>query len=107
MAGCITATSATSETAEGATHVEAYHYDAAGRLDAVTRDGVLTASYGYDANGNRLTATRAEATLGASYDAQDQLLTYGASAFTYTPAGVESREPASPEADLERPRSRR
>ena len=40
------------ETVAGTTHLEAYTYDPAGRLETVTSDGVLAASYGYDANGN-------------------------------------------------------
>jgi YD repeat-containing protein len=45
------------ETIEGVTHVFTYGYDAEGRLTDVTQDGILTAHYEYDANGNRLSVT--------------------------------------------------
>src|SRR5206468_2093563 len=46
-----------SETIGGIEHTFAYTYDPAGRLTAVRQDNVLTASYGYDGNGNRLSHT--------------------------------------------------
>ena len=36
------------------TSTTAYRYDLAGRLGDIERDGTPTASYAYDANGNRL-----------------------------------------------------
>ena len=45
------------ETTAGETHRFAYEYDAAGRLIEVSRDGTVRSSYGYDANGNRVTET--------------------------------------------------
>ncbi|TMB23987.1 MAG: hypothetical protein E6J65_13205 [Deltaproteobacteria bacterium] len=44
------------ETILGETHQYAYVYDAGGRLIDVTKDGIATAHYDYDANGNRLGA---------------------------------------------------
>jgi RHS repeat-associated protein len=77
-----------SETIAGATSTEKYTYDATGRL-ADVRDGndALLAHYEYDPNGNRLagTVTRQCATVGATHDAQDRLLTFdcGPSTATY------------------------
>ena len=44
----------------------------------------ITATYGYDANGNR---TQMNGTLIASYDAQDRLLTYGTNSYRHTANG--------------------
>jgi len=75
------------ETTPSGTNVEEYSYDAAGRLWRVHRNGVLAATYLYDANGNRLSRTTpADQQLGI-YNDQDQLLTYGDWEFTYTPGG--------------------
>jgi len=60
-----------------------YRYDIAGRLDQVTTNGVVSASYGYDTNGNRLNHN----TTTGSYDEQDRLLTYGTASYSYTTNG--------------------
>jgi hypothetical protein len=60
----------------------------AGRLTAVTKNGMPLASYTYDANGNRLTGP--SVTTPATYDAQDRLLEYGGSTYTYTDSGNDS-----------------
>ena len=75
------------ETIQGATTVFDYAYDPAGRLEQVATDGLVTASYAYDANGNRLSATTAGGTTSGSYDAQDRLLAYGTRSYTYTGNG--------------------
>ncbi len=76
------------ETIGGATTTTAYGYDTAGRLTDVTVDGVLTAHYAYDGNGNRLSVTRpVSGTVSGIYDAQDRVTTYGAIAYTYTSNG--------------------
>ncbi|MCZ7651701.1 MAG: hypothetical protein M5U13_11295 [Thermoanaerobaculia bacterium] len=51
---------AKTETIQGETAGYVYRYDSAGRLEEVERDGVVTASYTYDANGNRLAKTTPE-----------------------------------------------
>jgi RHS repeat-associated protein len=66
-----------------------YDYDDIGRLTDVKQDGVLTAHYEYDANGNR---TRAQYPLSVvdvsgSYDDQDRLLSYGPNTYNYTANG--------------------
>ncbi|MGH8601538.1 MAG: RHS repeat domain-containing protein, partial [Gammaproteobacteria bacterium] len=79
------------ETIDGNTTTTDYTYDPAGRLTEVTSNGALTA-YSFDANGNRLKKTErvgaaviAETT--ATYDAQDRLLQYGDTRYSYTPNG--------------------
>jgi RHS repeat-associated protein len=64
-----------------------YDYDTAGRLWHVMQNGVLTATYGYDANGNRLSKTTTSGIESGSYDAQDRLITYGKWSYTYTANG--------------------
>ncbi|HJX51200.1 MAG TPA: RHS repeat-associated core domain-containing protein [Polyangia bacterium] len=75
------------ETIQGATTVWVYSYDSAGRLWQVMQNGVLTATYLYDANGNRLSRTTPDGTDSATYDDQDRLLTYGKWSYTYTANG--------------------
>ena len=60
-----------------------YAYDEAGRLTSVTRDGV-TATYAYDANGNRTTGP--DGFIG-TYDDQDRLLSDGSASYSYTANG--------------------
>jgi RHS repeat-associated protein len=76
-----------SETIGGTTHVFSYTYDLNGRLTEVRQDNVLTATYGYDPNGNRLSFTGSGGTITASYDARDRLIQYGATTYTYSPNG--------------------
>lgn len=76
-----------SETIGGTTRVFGYTYDADGRLTEVREDGVLTATYTYDANGNRLSFDDGGGTVSASYDAQDRLVTRGAATYAYAPSG--------------------
>jgi RHS repeat-associated protein len=75
------------ETIQGTTTVWNYSYDWAGRLWQVMQNGVLTATYGYDPNGNRNRVATMNGTQTATYDAQDRLLTYGNWSYTYTVNG--------------------
>ncbi|WP_438026079.1 hypothetical protein [Sorangium sp. So ce233] len=75
------------ETIQGETHSYDYEYDLTGRLTDVFRDGVLTAHYDYDANGNRLARTWPAGAEGGTYDDQDRLLTYGTKTYGMSPAG--------------------
>jgi RHS repeat-associated protein len=68
-------------------HVWGYTYDAAGRLTDVTEDGAFYSHYGYDSHDNRTTFTNSAGTVDPTYDAQDRLLTYGATSYTYTANG--------------------
>lgn len=75
------------ETVQGVTTVLAFTYDSAGRLEMVRRNGTLTATYRYDANGNRLDVTTPGGVTAGSYDAQDRLTQYGTTGYTYTANG--------------------
>ena len=75
------------ETVDGTTTVYEYAYDEAGRLDTVTKDGILVSDYDYDLNGNRLAHTTPEETVTGTYDNQDRMLTYGDAVYTYTENG--------------------
>jgi RHS repeat-associated protein len=76
------------ETIAGVTTVHGYSYDAAGRLEVVKKDGVETARYTYDENGNRLSKiVPGQATITATYDEQDRLVRYGDTTYTYTANG--------------------
>ena len=75
------------ETIGGATDTFAYAYDLAGRLTEVQKNGVVLASYAYDANSNRTSRTTPGGTVSGSYDAQDRLLTYGDATYAYTANG--------------------
>jgi RHS repeat-associated protein len=75
------------ETVDGTTETLAYTYDPAGRLTRVEKGGALLSRYEYDANGNRRLRETPGGTETADYDAQDRLLRYGNTAFTYTANG--------------------
>ena len=75
------------ETIQGTTTVWNYSYDSAGQLWQVMQNGVLTATYGYDPNGNRNSVATPSGTQTATYDAQDRLLTFGKWTYTYTANG--------------------
>ncbi len=64
-----------------------YTYDLQGRLHTVTENGVVTQTYGYDANGNRTSLATPSGTVTGTYNAQDELLTYGTNTYSYTPNG--------------------
>jgi RHS repeat-associated protein len=72
------------ETVEGFQTVYGYRYNLAGRLEAVSQDGMLVAEYSYDANGNR---THVNGVLVGEYDGQDRLLSYGQVSYDYTANG--------------------
>ncbi|HKU17925.1 MAG TPA: hypothetical protein VJP80_01495, partial [Candidatus Saccharimonadales bacterium] len=72
------------ETVNGTTTIWLYGYDGDGRLNAVTKDGLPVASYGYDQNGNRVSVNAA---IIASYDNQDRLLTFGSNSYSYNANG--------------------
>lgn len=71
----------------GEEHAIAYDYDVRGRLLTVTRDGVVSERYGYDANGNRVRSERAGAVIEARYGAADQLLQAGEHSYRYDDSG--------------------
>ena len=75
------------ETIGGTTTSYTYTFDQAGRLTGVNKGSSTVATYAYDSNSNRLTATTPSGTVNGTYDAQDRLLTYGNKSFTYTANG--------------------
>ena len=76
------------ETLAGVTTTFAYDYDPAGRLVEVKVNGLVSASYAYDANGNRLSRNGVSGT----YDAQDRLLSNGGTSYSYTANGELKRK---------------
>ncbi|MFN9731478.1 MAG: RHS repeat-associated core domain-containing protein [Pseudomonadota bacterium] len=75
------------ETVSGVVRTLDYAYDVMGRLREVQVDGVVTDTYTYDANGNRVTRVTGGTSTAYTYDAQDRLLGAGAVSYTYTAAG--------------------
>ena len=71
------------EKVQGVTHDARFTYDTAGRLWTVTRDGVLSATYSYDANGNRLSKVGPGVSEAGVYDDQDRMTSYGTAGYTY------------------------
>ena len=72
------------ETLGGVTDNYVYDYNPAGQLSAVTKNGVVIASYLYDDNGNRTHVNGVEV---GQYDDQDRLVSYAGSSYTYTSNG--------------------
>ena len=68
----------------GTTQTFDYVYDTAGRLAEVKRDGIVTAKYDYDSNGNRTHLNGAQI---AHYDDQDRLLDYQGTTYQYSANG--------------------
>ncbi len=77
----------TVESIGGSTDTYSYGYDTAQRLASVKKNGTTIASYSYDANGNRLTATDSAGSFTGAYDSQDRLIKYGNTSYTYNPNG--------------------
>jgi YD repeat-containing protein len=75
------------ETVDGTTTTYAYTYDLAGRLIEVKQNGVVSVTYTYDQNGNRLTKVTPGGTTTYTTDAQDRLLSAGATTYTYNANG--------------------
>ena len=75
------------ETIEGVTNTYVYTRDLAGRLTGVELNGARIAAYSYDPNGNRLSFTDPGGTIAGTYDAQDRLVQYGSTIYTYTANG--------------------
>ncbi len=78
----------------GATRTLAFAYDPADRLSEARRDGVVTASYAYDANGNRLSRTDSGGTVNGTYDAQDRLIAYGSTTYAHNLKGERTSKTA-------------
>jgi len=78
---------AKSETVGGITTAYDYTYDVAGRLTGVAANNVATAVYQYDSNGNRIGGFNVNGAILAVYDAQDRLVSYNGTSYTYTANG--------------------
>jgi YD repeat-containing protein len=79
--------SSKTETVNGVATTFDYHYDLAGRLTGVDKNGVPSSSYTYDSNGNRLSYSGELGSFAGTYDAQDRLLSYGDFVYEYTANG--------------------
>ena len=75
------------ETVEGTTSVYEYTYHPRGWLETVTTDGVQSADYRYDANGNRDDGFDFDGPITGTYDAQDRLLSYNQFTYAYRADG--------------------
>jgi RHS repeat-associated protein len=75
------------ETIGGVTDTYGYTYDEAARLKEVRKNGVLSATYAYDGNGNRLNRGTPLGTTSGTYDAQDRLVQYGTTTYAYSANG--------------------
>ncbi|MBU0677524.1 MAG: hypothetical protein KJ626_05350 [Verrucomicrobia bacterium] len=78
------------EVVEDETNTYNYSYDLAGRLTNVIASGDsagYTNSYQYDANGNRTNANLSGTTSSGTYNAQDQMTSYGSATYQYSPSG--------------------
>src|SRR5690606_10877780 len=60
-----------------------FTYDSTGRLTEVEKKSLPHSSYIYDSNSNRTSETVNSVTTTATYDGEDQLLTFGTKSFTY------------------------
>jgi RHS repeat-associated protein len=70
--------------ATSTTHVYDYQYTPAGQLWTVERDGQLIATYGYDDAGNRTSTAIGNASVGATFDAQQRITSQGATTYGAT-----------------------
>lgn len=70
------------ETLNNVTSTFDYVYDSAGRLTQVSTNGVVTSTYGYDYNSNRISANVRGENATATYNVQDRILTYGSQTFS-------------------------
>ncbi|MHB1571984.1 MAG: RHS repeat-associated core domain-containing protein, partial [Solirubrobacteraceae bacterium] len=72
------------ENLNGTTTTWGYSYDARGRLSTVSENGSVIDTYGYDANGNRISVNGQTV---ATYNADDQLTSYNGVPYTYAADG--------------------
>jgi len=75
------------EVISGVTTTSDYVYDVAGRLTGVAENGVATAVYQYDSNGNRVGGYNKAGGILSFYDAQDRLTSWNGTNYTYTANG--------------------
>src|SRR4029077_9897776 len=75
------------ETIGGAPDTYDYTYDTAGRLTQVKKNNVVSATYTYDSNSNRLSYTGGGPAINGTYDDQDRLTQYGSATYGYNANG--------------------
>jgi RHS repeat-associated protein len=68
----------------GVTTTWGYSYDSRGRLATVSENGSVVDTYGYDANGNRISVNGQTV---ATYNADDQITSYNGVPYTYAADG--------------------
>lgn len=85
------------ETVQGVATTSTFVYDSIGRLDQVRRNGSLVSDYDYDVNGNRARLTTANGAVTGVVDAQDRLISYGATAYSYGSNGELARRSSGPD----------
>jgi RHS repeat-associated protein len=88
------------ETILGATTVYENSYDAAGRLNAVTADGTLLATYDYDDNDNQTARIDTGGSFVGVYDDQDRALSFADYVFEYGANGDLQRREDGATGDL-------
>ena len=81
-------TAAVQTAADGATTTTAYTYDSAGRLSAVQSGGSTVETDTYDAAGNRTSVAGPSGTTRATYNARDELTSWGGTTYTWAPNGT-------------------
>jgi RHS repeat-associated protein len=75
------------ERVEGVASTIEYAFDGADRLREVRRNGAVTETYAYDANGNRTRAVVDGVTRMGTVDAQDRMQSYGEWTYAYSREG--------------------
>jgi RHS repeat-associated protein len=75
------------EMVDGRGEKKNYTYDIAGRLWKVWRNDTIISSYSYDPNGNRIAHVTPTSADSGTYDAQDRLLKYSSTQYSYTSNG--------------------
>src|SRR5207244_1239747 len=76
-----------SEKILGTTSVQIFAYSDTGFLTSVSVNGTVKERYGYDGNGNRLRFDAPADSATGTYDAQDRLIRYRDTRYTYGAAG--------------------
>jgi len=76
-----------SEVIQGVSTTTDYVYDLAGRLTGVAENGIATAVYQYDSNGNRVGSYNKAGGILSYYDGQDRLTAWNGTNYTYTANG--------------------
>lgn len=71
----------------GVSDVYNYEYDVSGRLVGVLKNGLVTASYNYDLNGNRVSGVVENKTFSSTFDDHDRILNLDSVVYQHNPNG--------------------